>query len=132
MAKMLMPLIYVGLGGFLGAVFRYLTSLATQGVSVTFPYGTFVSNVLGCFVIGIVATLAMGSTLLSTEARLFLATGVCGGYTTLSSLIYELAQFVDDGELFHASIYLAATFVGAVIAFYFGTLLTTLLMRPQA
>lgn len=132
MAKLLMPLVYVGLGGFLGAVFRYLTTLATQGASLTFPYGTLVSNLLGCFVIGVVATLAMGSTLLSTEARLFLATGVCGGYTTLSSLIYELAQFVDDGEFLHASVYLAATFVGAVIAFYFGTLLVTLVLRPQS
>ena len=73
----------------------------------------------------------MGSTLLSTEARLFLATGVCGGYTTLSSLVYELAQFVDDGEIMHASIYFAATFAGAVIAFYLGTMLTALLLRPQ-
>ena len=131
MGKILMPLVYVGVGGFLGAVFRYLTTLATQGVSITFPYGTLISNLFGCFVIGIVATLAMGSTLLSTEARLFLATGVCGGYTTLSSLIYELAQFIDDGELMHASVYLAATFIGAVIAFYLGTLLTTLVLRPQ-
>ena len=131
MAKMLMPLFYVGLGGLLGAVFRYLTTLATQGFSMTFPYGTFISNVLGCFVIGMVATLAMGSTLLSSEARLFLATGVCGGYTTLSSLVYELARFLDDGELMHASIYFAATFAGAVIAFYLGTLLITLMLRPQ-
>jgi hypothetical protein len=86
---------------------------------------------LPAFVIGIVATLGMGSTLLSTEARLFLATGVCGGYTTLSSLVYELAKFVEDGELMHASVYFAATFVGAVIAFYLGTLLTTLILRPQ-
>ena len=131
MAKMLFPLFYVGLGGLFGAVFRYLTTLATQGISVSFPYGTLISNLLGCFVIGIVATLAMGSTLLSTEARLFLATGVCGGYTTLSSMVYELAQFVDDGEFLHASIYFAATFVGAVMAFYLGTLLITLLLRPQ-
>lgn len=131
MTKMLMPLVYVGLGGFLGAVFRYLTTLATQGISMTFPYGTLVSNLLGCFVIGIVATLGMGSTLLSTEARLFLATGVCGGYTTLSSLIYELSRFVDDGEILNASIYFAATFAGALIAFYLGTLLMTLLLRPQ-
>lgn len=131
MAKLLVPLLYVGLGGLLGAVFRYLTTLATQGVSMTFPYGTLISNLLGCFVVGIVATLAMGSTLLSTEARLFLATGVCGGYTTLSSLVYELAKFVEDGELMHASIYFAATFVGAVLAFYLGTILMTLLLRPQ-
>lgn len=131
MAKMLIPLFYVGLGGLLGAVFRYLTTLATQGISMTFPYGTLISNLLGCFVIGIVATLAMGSTLLSTEARLFLATGVCGGYTTLSSLVYELAKFVEDGELLHASVYFAATFVGAVLAFYLGTILMTQLLKPQ-
>ena len=131
MAKMLLPLLYVGLGGMLGAVLRYLTTLATQGISMTFPYGTLISNLLGSFVIGIVATLGMGSTLLSTETRLFLATGVLGGYTTLSSMIYELVQFIDDGEFLHASIYFAATFVGAVMAFYLGTLLMTLLLRPQ-
>lgn len=131
MTKILMPLVYVGLGGFLGAVLRYLTTIATQGVAITFPYGTLVSNILGCFVIGIVATLGMGSTMLSTEARLFLATGICGGYTTLSSLVYELARFVDDGEMLNASIYFAATFVGAVVAFYLGTWLTTMLLRPQ-
>jgi CrcB protein len=131
MAKMLVPLFFVGIGGLLGAVFRYLTTLATQGISLTFPYGTLISNLLGCFVIGIVATLTMGSTLLSTEARLFLATGVCGGYTTLSSLVYELAKFVEDGELMHASVYFAATFVGAVMAFYLGTLLITLMLKPQ-
>lgn len=131
MAKMLMPLFYVGLGGLLGAIFRYLTTLATQGISLTFPYGTLISNLLGCFVIGMVATLAMGSTLLSTEARLFLMTGVCGGYTTLSSLVFELSRFVDDGEFMNASIYFAATFAGAVLAFYLGTLLVALMLRPQ-
>jgi CrcB protein len=131
MAKMLMPLLYVGLGGLLGAILRYLPSLATQGISLTFPYGTLISNLLGCFVIGMVATLAVGSTLLSSEARLFLATGVCGGYTTLSSLIFELSRFVDDGEFMNASIYFAATFAGAVVAFYLGSVLIALLLRPQ-
>jgi CrcB protein len=131
MAKMLMPLFYVGLGGLLGAIFRYLTTLATQGISLTFPYGTLISNLLGCFVIGMVATLALGSTLLSTEARLFLMTGVCGGYTTLSSLVFELSRFVDDGEFMNASIYFAATFAGAVLAFYLGTLIVALVLRPQ-
>lgn len=131
MAKMLMPLLYVGLGGLVGAILRYLTTLATQGISLTFPYGTLISNLLGCFVIGMVATLAVGSTLLSSEVRLFLATGVCGGYTTLSSLIFELSRFVDDGEFMNASIYFAATFAGAVVAFYLGSVLITLLLRPQ-
>jgi CrcB protein len=131
MTKTLVPLVYVALGGMLGAVLRYLTTLATQNLSISFPYGTLGSNLIGCFVIGVVATLAMGTSLLSTEARLFLATGVCGGYTTLSSLIYELAQLLRDDEIFYAGIYFAATFVGAFLMFYLGTVLTTLLLRPQ-
>ena len=130
MTKLLLPIFYVGIGGFIGAALRYLTTIAVHGISFTIPYGTLVSNIAGCFVIGIVMTLATGSTMLSNEARLFLATGVCGGYTTLSSVVYELARFVDDGKLLNASVYFAATFVGAVIAFYLGTLLTTFLLRP--
>ena len=131
MTKLIIPLIYVGLGGLLGAVLRFLTTVATQGFSISFPYGTLASNLIGCFVVGVVTTLAVDTSLLSTEARLFLATGLCGGYTTLSSVVYELAQFMKDGEVFYASIYFAATFVGAMVTFFLGTLLITLLLRPQ-
>ncbi|MDX1488202.1 MAG: CrcB family protein, partial [Acidiferrobacterales bacterium] len=86
------PLLYVGLGGLLGAILRYLTTLGGLKFSLVFPYGTLASNVVGCFLIGMIAKLATDTDLLSSEARLFLATGLCGGFTTLSSMMYELAE----------------------------------------
>lgn len=128
--NVVIPLVYVGLGGLLGAILRYLMTLAGLKVSLVFPYGTLASNLLGCFFIGVIAQLAADTDLLSTEARLFLATGLCGGFTTLSSMIYELAQLLKDNEIFFASIYFAATFFGALLSFYFGSLLLSSFTRP--
>jgi CrcB protein len=129
MVSVIIPLVYVGLGGLLGAILRYLMTLAGLKVSVVFPYGTLASNLLGCFFIGVIAQLAADTDLLSSEARLFLATGLCGGFTTLSSMIYELAQLLKDNEIFFASIYFAATFFGALFSFYLGSMLIGSLAR---
>ena len=67
--------------------------------------------------------------LLSTEARLLLATGFCGGFTTLSSFIYELGQYVQDKEFFFASSYFVATLAGAAIAFVLGLIISGILLR---
>lgn len=125
----LMPLLYVGLGGFVGSVLRFLTTLATQTWSLTFPYGTLTSNLFGCFVIGALMGLATDTALLTPEMRLFLATGVCGGYTTLSSMIYELTQLLRDDALLLAAVYFAATFAGALLCFYAGSLVAMSLLR---
>ena len=61
--------------------------------------------------------------------RLLLATGFCGGFTTMSSFIYELGQFVQDKEFFFASIYFAATLAGAALAFGLGLLIVEYIMR---
>lgn len=124
-----MPFLYVGLGGFVGAILRYATSLATQNISLTFPYGTVISNLAGCFIIGIVVELAADSNVLSPEARLFLATGLCGGFTTLSSMIYEFTQLLRDNEILIASMYFAVTFFGAMLCFFLGVLTIQLLLK---
>lgn len=120
---------YVGLGGLIGALLRYSTTLAAARFSIVFPYGTLISNLAGCFIIGAVTGIAAQSEALSPETRLFLATGVCGGFTTLSSFVYEMAQLVRDEELLLASLYFAATFAGAFLFFYLGTLLVNTLLR---
>ena len=125
----IMPFLYVGLGGFVGAILRYATSLATQNISLTFPYGTVISNLAGCFIIGIVVELAADSNVLSPEARLFLATGLCGGFTTLSSMIYEFTQLLRDNEILIASMYFAVTFFGAMLCFFLGVLTIQLLLK---
>jgi CrcB protein len=61
--------------------------------------------------------------------RLLLATGFCGGFTTMSSFVYELGQFMQDKEYFFASFYFVATLAGAGIAFALGLLIIQFIMR---
>ena len=124
------PFIYVALGSMFGGISRYGMTLATKNISAfSFPYGTLLSNIAGCLVIGVLAGIGAKTEALSTEMRLLLATGFCGGFTTMSSFIYELGQFVQDKEYFYASGYLALTFVGASLAFLAGLIVSQVLMR---
>lgn len=126
----ILPFVYVGLGSMLGGVSRYGMSLATQNfAAMSMPLGTLVSNIAGCLLIGLIAGFASTSQLLSTEIRLLLATGFCGGFTTMSSFIYELGQFVQDKEYFYASFYFMATMAGAGLAFVLGLYLSALVLR---
>ena len=125
-----LALVYVGLGSMLGGLSRYGMSLATQNISAfSIPYGTLVSNLAGCLAIGVIAGLSGKSELMSTEMRLLLATGFCGGFTTMSSFVYELGQFVQDQEYFFASTYFVATLAGAGLAFALGLIISGLLLR---
>ena len=113
-----------------GGVSRYGISLWTQNISVfSIPYGTLFSNLAGCLIIGVIAGISGKTGLLSSEMRLLLATGFCGGFTTMSSFVYELGQFVQDKEFFFASSYFVATLAGAGISFVLGLMLSDYLLR---
>ena len=128
--RILIPLLLVGLGSMLGGVSRYGMTLFTQNVSAFgLPYGTLASNLLGCLLVGLIAGFGGKTELLSTEMRLLLASGFCGGFTTMSSFIYELGQFVQDREYFFASSYFVATLAGAALAFALGLLLSASVLR---
>ena len=119
----------VGAGGFVGSVLRYGFSLAGQRVSVAFPHGTLWANLLGCLLLGAVMAVAAETEILSPSARLFWATGLCGGFTTMSTFMYELSRFGQDSEYWVASGYFGATLVGCALAFWAGTLAIRLLMK---
>ena len=126
----LIPFIYVGIGSMLGGVSRYGMTLATQGFAIlSIPFGTLISNIAGCLLIGLIAGIGASSQVLSTEMRLLLATGFCGGFTTMSSFVYELGQFIQDKEYFYASSYFVATLAGAGLAFLLGLLLSEWVLR---
>jgi CrcB protein len=126
----ILPFVYVGLGSMLGGVSRYGMTLLSQNFSVlSIPYGTLISNIAGCLLIGLIAGIGATSQLLSTEMRLLLATGFCGGFTTMSSFVYELGQFIQDKEYFYASSYFVATMAGAGLAFVLGLLLSEWVLR---
>lgn len=128
--QILLPMLMVGLGSMIGGVSRYGMSLLTQNVSAfSLPYGTLLSNLAGCLLIGVIAGFGDRTELLSTEMRLLLATGFCGGFTTMSSFVYELGQFVQDKEYFFASTYFVATLTGAGLAFALGLLISASMMR---
>lgn len=126
----LIPFIYVGLGSMLGGASRYGMTLVMQNYAVlSIPFGTLISNIAGCLLIGLIAGIGASSQVLSTEMRLLLATGFCGGFTTMSSFVYELGQFIQDKEYFYASFYFVATITGAGLAFVLGLLLSEWVLR---
>src|SRR3546814_2509257 len=91
----------VGLGGFLGAIARYkLGAAITHGTGlVRFPIGTFAVNLVGCLAIGLLARVVARYHVLGTEARLFLFTGLLGGFTTFSAFGLESVELLRRGEL---------------------------------
>ena len=92
-------LILVAAGGAIGAGLRHLVSKAALALApLSFPWGTWLINVTGCFAIGIVAGLAGGGSL-SPSARLFVATGVLGGFTTFSAFGLESHALLTAGRL---------------------------------
>ncbi len=89
-----MNVLLVAIGGAIGAAARYLAGLwIAARFGADFPWGTFFVNVTGSFLIGIVLVLVERGTL-PGEARLFLAVGILGGYTTFSSFSYETLQLL--------------------------------------
>lgn len=113
-------LLLVGAGGFVGAVARYLVTLALPFIGTGFPFGTLVVNVVGCLLIGFISEMSITSSLVSPELRLLLATGFCGGFTTFSSYMFEIMFLLRDGEILYASIYLFGSIIGGIFFLYIG------------
>ena|SRR5579859_6159047 len=90
-------LLLIGFAGALGTIARYLVGIwASKTLGTAFPYGTLVVNVVGCFLIALVAQIAVSTTLISPTFRLTLTTGFMGGLTTYSSFNYETTRFFQD------------------------------------
>ena len=98
----MITILAVALGGAIGSVGRYLSSLAIESFSTSrFPYETLTANLVGCFLIGLLWGYFERISI-SNEFRLFLFTGVLGGYTTFSTFARENIQFLKAGEPFSA------------------------------
>jgi CrcB protein len=119
----------VGVGGFAGSVARYGLSLAAQRFSVGWPLGTLAANMLGCLVIGVLTGLSNRGESLSPAVRLMLAAGFCGGFTTMSSMVYETVEMLRASEYLHATGYAAGTVVLSMGAFVAGVMAVSMLVR---
>ena len=108
----------VALGGGIGACLRYLIGLIPLKEPFAFPVKTLMINLLGCFVIGLIAALAVKNSTLSPKTVLFIKTGLCGGFTTFSTFALETENLIKTGHIGVAVIYVAlSVLVGVGLAF---------------
>ena len=108
----------VALGGGIGACLRYLIGLITIKEPYAFPVKTLVINLIGCFLIGLIAALAVKNTSFSPKTVLFIKTGLCGGFTTFSTFALETENLIKTGHIGIAMLYVAlSVIVGVGLAF---------------
>ncbi len=108
----MVALLWVGLGGFLGSIARYLLSgWAAARWGVIFPWGTFIINISGSFILGFFLAFAQERPWVHPQARLLFAIGFVGAYTTFSTYTYESIRLMMNGQFALA----AAFFVGSVV-----------------
>ena len=118
---MIRTLLIVGVGGMLGSMFRYGIAILFKDHS--FPTGTLLVNIVGSFVIGMIAGLAMKN-VVSPELRLFAATGICGGFTTFSAFSMDCVQLLTEHKYGLALLYILSSFAVGIIAAFLGWMLT--------
>lgn len=96
----MIKLLWVGAGGFIGAISRYVVSGMFYKLfgKTWFPYGTLAVNVIGCLLIGFLSGIAEDRQVFSPELRLLVFIGILGGFTTFSTFGYEIFSFARDGQ----------------------------------
>lgn len=115
---MLKNLLLVGLGGALGSMLRFVSSLLIT--TRIFPYATLVVNITGSFIIGIIFALSIKEVPLTANWKLFLATGICGGFTTFSAFSLENMGMLQSGKAGMALLYSGLSIVLGIAATFLG------------
>jgi CrcB protein len=124
-------ILFVGIGGFIGSVLRYLISGWAQqySESLDFPYGTLAVNLMGCFVIGFLAQLAETRGILASETRLLVFIGLLGGFTTFSSFGNDTLNLARSGQMFNALANVAANVIFGLLLVWLGRTVAYLVWR---
>ncbi len=112
----------IALGGAAGSVLRHAVGLWVQRGIPGFPWGTFVINVSGSFLLGLLARGLSGDAVNPT-ARAALTIGLCGGYTTFSTFSFETMRLIEDGLAGRAALYIVASVLLSLAAIFAGAAL---------
>jgi fluoride exporter len=120
---MIKNILLISIGGGTGSVMRYLCQKwVYQLYPFTFPWGTFLVNIVGCFLIGIFA-FSGKSSFLTADWRLFLTTGLCGGFTTFSAFAFENMNLLKNGSIAYSLLYTLGSVVLGILAVFAGAAL---------
>lgn len=112
---MIISLLIVGVGSFIGGAIRYLLSLFMKNLcGQGFPWGTLSVNLLGCFLFGIVFAIFSKSSSTDSTLYLLLTTGICGGFTTFSTFANESIQMLQHGNIFGFIAYVATSVIAGL------------------
>ncbi|NOY83829.1 MAG: fluoride efflux transporter CrcB [Nitrospirae bacterium] len=114
--------LFIGLGGFLGAILRYWVSGWAQNLSgsASFPYGTLAVNLMGCLAVGLLSQWAEVSQIITPETRLFLFIGLLGAFTTFSTFSNETLNLLRDGQTFLSLMNIGASLFLGLLAVWLG------------
>lgn len=113
--------LFIGLGGFLGSIARYFLSTAVyRAAGESFPYGTLLVNILGCFIIGFLMTIFQERFVAQPNLRLFIIVGILGGFTTFSSFSFETFALIRAGNFIEAGANAVFSLVGCLVATWCG------------
>jgi fluoride exporter len=113
-----MKLVFIiGLGGGVGSMLRYLVQVfVSRHLPLAFPWGTFLVNCTGCFLIGLLYAISVKHAWMTVEWRMLLITGLCGGYTTFSSYSYESISLFKQGAYSYFFLYTVLSVVLGLLA----------------
>lgn len=118
-------LFFVGLGGAVGSILRYFISIyISKSYSGEFPLATFFINITGCILIGLFIGLAERYQFINADIRLFLVTGLCGGYTTFSTFSYENLQLIQNNNFIVLFSYIFFSLFIGIIGVWLGNFLS--------
>lgn len=107
--------------GMAGTLARYgLQGLVQQRSGATFPYGTLVVNLLGCFLLGGIAQYGLAHLTIPPEWRIGITVGFFGAFTTFSTFSWETVRLMEDGEWMRATAYVLASVAGGLACIFFG------------
>ena len=125
-------ILLVALGGAVGSVLRYLTSILAAGwFGAEFPFGTLIVNLSGAFIIGLAQELGTEAVLIPDAARIFLTTGMMGGLTTYSTFSYETVRLMETGAWSQAWVNIFITTVACLGLCFLGIAVGRLLLSVR-
>ncbi len=122
---MMKTIVLVGIGGAIGSVLRYLTAMVVQKYYASvFPLATLLTNLIGCFLIGIIVGWLTKNQMADSNLKWLLVTGFCGGYTTFSAFGLENVSLFQSNHSATAFLYIAASVIAGLAAVWGGLYLT--------